>query len=79
MKKESAAKKDKSVTTRSSIAVSAETVCEDEACIGKMVTASSASTQEPVKAAEKPTRQPGSAMSFGGQEGCTDEACIGKT
>jgi hypothetical protein len=79
MKKEPIAEKVKNVKTQSSITVSSKTVCEDEACIGKIVNGESAAVQEPVEASENRKKQSGSAMSFGGKQGCTDEACIGKS
>ncbi|MBC2711665.1 MAG: hypothetical protein HGJ94_11970 [Desulfosarcina sp.] len=79
MKKEPVVKKEKSPKPRSSITISSEIVCEDEACIGKIVKAPSPSAHEPHKASEKRTEKSGSAMSFGGKQGCTDEACIGKS
>jgi hypothetical protein len=78
MKKKGVAGKEKNTETRSSITVSSETVCEDEACIGKIVSGPSQSTHEPDNMPQKQTKRSGSAMSFGGQ-GCTDEACIGKS
>jgi hypothetical protein len=78
MKKERVAEKEKPAKTRSSITVASETVCEDEACIGKIVNHASPSVQEPAKAPDKRTKPSGS-MSFGGKQGCSDEACIGKS
>ena len=79
MKKKHIAEKVKNVKTQSSISVSSQTVCEDEACIGKVVNGEPAAAQEAVEASEKRNKQSGSAMSFGGKQGCTDEACIGKS
>lgn len=79
MKKKPVTEKEKSVKFRSSIAVSSEIVCEDEACIGKSVKTPTPLAQESDKVSEKQTKQPGTAMSFSGKEGCTDEACVGKT
>ena len=79
MKKKPIAEKVKNVKTQSSISVSSQTVCEDEACIGKIVNGESTLSQEPVEASEKRKKQSDSAMSFGGKQGCTDEACIGKS
>lgn len=79
MKKESAAEKDKHPKTTSSMALFSETVCEDDACIGKDVKNPSLKAREPDKLSGKNTKKPGSSMSFGGKQGCTDEACIGKT
>ena len=78
MKKKDIAKA-KNANTRSSISVSSETVCEDEACIGKIVGDPQRSAQEADSVPEKQTKRSGSAMSFGGKHGCTDEACIGKS
>ena len=69
--------KEKKVKTSSSIRISSQTVCEDEACIGKIVSDASASTQKQVKTSETRKKKSGTAMSFGGKQGCTDEACIG--
>lgn len=79
MKKKSVAEKEKSLKIRSSIAVSSEIVCEDEACIGKIVKVPSPLAHEPDNVSEKQPKQSGTAMSIGGKEGCTDEACIGKS
>ena len=79
MKKEPIAEKVKNVKTESSITVSSQTVCEDEACIGKIVNGESASAQVPVRPSGTRRIQSDSAMSFGGKQGCTDEACIGKS
>ena len=79
MNKKTIVEKRKNVKTQSSITVSSQTVCENEACIGKIVNGESAPAQEQVEASEKPKKQSSSAMSFGGKQGCTDEACIGKS
>jgi hypothetical protein len=79
MKKKSIAEKEKSLTIRSSIAVSSEVVCEDEACIGKVVNVPSPVAHEAHTVSAKQSKQSDTAMSFGGKEGCTDEACIGKS
>jgi hypothetical protein len=78
MKKKDIAK-EKNANTRSSISVSSETVCEDEACIGKIVSGPSRSAQEADNLPENKKKRSGSAMSFGGKQGCSDEACIGKS
>jgi hypothetical protein len=79
MKKEPAAEKVKNKKMKSSITVSSHPVCEDEACIGKIVSGESAPAQKPLKASKKRETQSSSAMSFGGKQGCSDEACIGKS
>jgi hypothetical protein len=79
MKEKSPQEKESNTGTRSSVAVSSQTVCQDEACIGK--TDAPASVGPPEAGAAKPTQPnpPESAMSFGGEAGCQDEACIGKS
>ena len=65
-------------TFRSSISVSKEKVCEDEACIGKDVnptTVTPAEATQPDKSGKKPS---GTSMSVGGKEACSEDACIGK-
>ena len=79
MKNKPLAKIEKETKTSSSISVSSQTVCEDEACIGKVVNVPAPSAKPPHRASKKPKRQSVTAMSFGGKQGCTDEACIGKT
>ncbi|MFO7713191.1 hypothetical protein [Desulfosarcina sp.] len=79
MKKESVNGEKKKAGTRSSIAVSSETVCEDDACIGKIVKTASPPSEQESETKEKNKRSASTAMSFGGKEGCTDEACIGKS
>ena len=64
--------------TRSSIAVSRETVCTDEACIGKTVKVDDASPSDQTQARRKEEKSPGSSISVGGKEVCADDACIGK-
>jgi hypothetical protein len=78
MKEKSITKKEK-FKTRSSIRVSSQTVCEDEACIGKTVKDASSSAHDPVKGTKKKTQPAGTSMSVGGKDACSDDACIGKT
>ena len=77
MKNKPTTDNEKKVKTSSSISISSQTVCQDEACIGKTVNDASSIEKEPAKASEKRKKPPGSAMSFGGKKGCTDDACIG--
>ena len=77
--KKSIAEREKSPAVRSSIAVSSEVVCEDEACIGKVVNVPSPAAHKAHTVSAKQTKQADTAMSFGGKEGCADEACIGKS
>lgn len=79
MKKEPVTEKEQSTKTQSSIALSSETVCEDEACIGKIANDPSSEAQGQDEEAEKQTKQARTSMSIGGKDACTDEACIGKT
>ena len=63
---------------RSSISVSNKKVCEDEACIGKEV---NATTGKPGKTTplDKSSKTPsGTSISVGGEEACSEDACIGK-
>ncbi len=63
---------------RSSISVSNEEVCEDEACIGKGV---NPTTDTPAEASQPDTsgkKPPGTSMSVSGKEACAEDACIGK-
>ena len=62
-------------TFRSSISVSNEKVCEDEACIGKDV---SRPTDRSTTNAPKKKKSPETSMSIGGKAACSDEGCIGK-
>jgi hypothetical protein len=79
MKKKDIAENEKNADTRSSMTVSSETVCENEACIGKIVSGPEPSAQEADNLPENKKKRSGSAMSFGGKQGCSDEACIGKS
>jgi hypothetical protein len=66
--------------THSSISVSNKIVCEDEACIGKVV----GDRNEQIDQAEQQdkdrgkARKSGTSMLIGGKDACTDESCIGK-
>lgn len=79
MKEESTAEKEKNINIRSSITVSSTTVCEDEACIGKIVDPPSPDKHRPEKVPPKKNASSGTVISVGGKEACTDEACIGKS
>lgn len=78
MTREPGDEKEKRGQTRSSIAVSSETVCEDDACIGKKVGNPFPKVHDSVMVAEKENKKPSTAMSFCGRQGCIDDACIGK-
>ena len=79
MKKKQVAEAEKKATIKSSITVSAKTVCEDEACIGKITNGPTPAANSPAQKKQKHTKPSGTTMSFGGKPGCTDEACIGKS
>lgn len=79
MKKKSPQEQESHTGTRSSVAVSSQTVCQDEACIGKTDAPASAGPPEAGVAKPKQPNPPESSMSFGGETGCQDEACIGKS
>ena len=66
--------------THSSISVSNKIVCEDEACIGKVVGNRSAlnGQAERLDKEKKSARDPGTSMSVGGKNACVDDSCIGK-
>jgi hypothetical protein len=80
MAKKSEKKKTNHPKTHSSISVSKKFVCEDEACIGKVV----GNRNEQIDQAERQdkdrgkARKPGTSMSIGGKDACADDSCIGK-
>ena len=65
-------------STRSSITVSGEIACEDDACIGREVEAEDVSTTDQAKFEKRKGKSSGTSMSIGGKEVCFDDACIGK-
>lgn len=79
MKKASHPGQEKRTTNRSSMTVATETVCEDDACIGK----TDLPAGEPATATGEPAAEPPesaqSSMTFAGKSGCKDDACIGKS
>ncbi|MFO7645871.1 MAG: hypothetical protein R6W95_15920 [Desulfosarcina sp.] len=79
MKEKSPQEQESNTGTRSSVAVSSRTVCQDEACIGKTDAPASAGPPEAGAAKPRKPNPPESSMSFGGETGCQDEACIGKS
>lgn len=64
--------------TRSSMGISQKIVCEDEACIGKVVNSASPAPGETGSEEKKSKKSTGSSMSIGGSEICSEDACIGK-
>ena len=65
---------------KSSMSVSQQVVCEDEACIGKSAGTPAAPTARAVQSASD-SKRPASAsgsITVGGKPACEDEACIGK-
>jgi hypothetical protein len=64
--------------TRSSMSVSRETICEDEACIGKGVNPATAAPAETGSTDKKTAQSTRSSMAVSGREICADDACIGK-
>jgi hypothetical protein len=79
MKKKPVAEAEKNAIIRSSITVSSKTVCEDEACIGKIANDPTPTAISPAQKKQKHNKASGTTMSFGGKHECTDEACIGKS
>ncbi len=63
---------------RSSISVSNKKVCEDEACIGKEVNATTEKPAEPKQLDESSKKPSGTSISVSGKEACSEDACIGK-
>ncbi len=66
-------------TTRSSVAVSTATVCEDDACIGKTVPDPAVPPEESAQPGDSNAKRSKTSMSIGGKNVCSDEACIGKS
>ena len=64
--------------TQSSVSVSGEVVCEDEACIGKEVKAGEPWPPDQPQPEKNVKRSADTSMSLGGKEACSDDACIGK-
>jgi hypothetical protein len=64
----------------SSISVSNQVVCEDDACIGKSVGKHIGPTEKAVHEdnERKAPQSPRTSMSVGGKDACSDDACIGK-
>jgi hypothetical protein len=64
----------------SSISVSHNVVCKDEACIGEVVGNPNALTGEAERHDKDKgsARKPGTSMSIGGKDACTAESCIGR-
>ena len=65
-------------TPKSSIAVSEEIVCEDEACIGKEVNPKDLPSSGEAHSKKRSRKSSGTSISIGGEEACSDDACIGK-
>ncbi len=64
--------------SKSSIAVSDEIVCEDEACIGKKVNPKDLPSSIEAQPKKRSRNSPGTSMSISGEEACSDDVCIGK-
>lgn len=64
--------------TQSSVSVSGEVVCEDEACIGKEAKAGEAWSPEQPQPEKIVKKHADTRMSLGGKEACSDDACIGR-
>lgn len=79
MKQASHPGQEKRTTDRSSITVATETVCEDDACIGKTDLPTAGPATDTGEASAEPSDSAQSSMSFGGKSGCEDDACIGKS
>lgn len=80
MAKRTKKKKTNRPKTHSSISVSNKIVCEDEACIGKVVGNRNALTGQAERHDKEKgkARKPGTSMSIGGKNACADDSCIGK-
>lgn len=78
MKQENKHNETKRPSTRSSIAVSGEIACEDEACIGREVKPEGVSTTDQVDAKKRRGKSSATSMTIGGKEVCSNDACIGK-
>ena len=63
---------------KSSMSLSDEVVCEDEACIGKDTTPENASNTDMLKTKHKSKDSSGTSMAIGGKVICSDDACIGE-
>jgi len=63
---------------RSSISVSNQKVCEDEACIGKDVNPTTVTSAEATQPDESGKKSSGTSISVSGKKACTEDACIGK-
>jgi hypothetical protein len=63
---------------RSSLGISQKIVCEDEACIGKVVDSASSAPGETGSEDKKANKSNSSSMSIGGSDICSEDACIGK-
>lgn len=61
---------------KSSMSVSQKVICEDEACLGKVVRSVPPTADETARTDKK--KPAGSSMAIGGKEICSDDACIGK-
>ena len=64
--------------THSSVSVSGEVVCEDEACIGKEVKAGEPWWPDQPRPEKRVIRHADTSMSLGGKAACSDDACIGR-
>lgn len=62
----------------SSVSVSGQIVCEDEACIGKAAKSGDPWPPGRVQPHKKMEKSADTSMSLGGKETCSDDACIGK-
>ena len=65
-------------STKSSIDVAQQTVCEDDACIGMRADPVAAAPSETEETDEKQGQSSTSSMTAGEEEICSDDACIGK-
>ena len=80
MEKQSKQSKRSHPPTRSSMSISSEVICEDDACIGKVADPRKEPLEDSGPQHEKGSRpQPsGTRIAVGGQDVCTEDACIGK-
>ena len=63
---------------KSSMSVSQQVVCEDDACIGKSVGTPDAPAARAAQSASESKRPASGSITVGGKPACEDEACIGK-
>jgi hypothetical protein len=63
---------------KSSMSISQQVICEDDACIGRQADRPSTSPTVETNAASDSKRTTSDSITVGGKPACEDEACIGK-